>query len=247
MEQEGDKHRDTIVLTAAGDGRKFRPFLIKSMAANASATSGRKPPAGETPSKGMTKERMMQYVDDLVLQLKEQSVLIMDRLSSHTSKIVLDYIKTRTLPDGTPALTPLLLPAKTAFLISPLDMGIISEYKSRFYKRDRSSLALKFQSAKAVWRAIPKDHIINYFQNCHLIGSDSISSIRTHLLSQVQSGVPEDLEIIQDFYDGWKSGAFAVEGVSARRVHDLQKPKQLQEAELDGIYWRNWGPHGKPM
>ena len=237
----------TAVLTIGADGHRFQPFFIKSQVGNASLVSGRRPPPGQQPVKGMTKEIMKLYIDDLVKQLQEPSVLIMDRLSAHTSKVVQTYIKSAKLPDGRKALTPLLLPAKTAFLISPLDMGAIAAFKSHYYKFDRSTPSLKLFAARQAWSMISSDHIKNFFQNCGIIGEWKSSELNWHIISQVQSGVPEELEEIQDFYDSWKSGAVVVEGATARRVHEDTVPLQLPEGELDGVYWHYWGPHGKTL
>ena len=77
-----------MALTVRGDGFQMRPFFIKHLYGNASKASGRRPKSGEVIEKGMTKQQMKKYIDDLVLQLEHPSLLILDLLSSHKSKEV---------------------------------------------------------------------------------------------------------------------------------------------------------------
>ena len=74
-------------------------------------------------------------------------LLIWDRLSAHKSRAVIDYIESILLPDGQQALKVKLLPAKSAFLLSPLDMGLFGAFKKYYYKFDRSTPDLKFRAA----------------------------------------------------------------------------------------------------
>jgi hypothetical protein len=72
----------------------------------------------------------------------------MDRLSAHKAGEVRQHIESKHTTAGEPLLIPILLPPKTAFLISPLDMGAIGAFKAHFYKLDRSTLERKKEAAQ---------------------------------------------------------------------------------------------------
>ena len=112
------------------------------------------------------------------------------------------------------------------------------------YKFDRSTPELKFFAANQTWKLITSDQIRQFFIGCFLIGNHSEATLRREMHAQVRSGIPENLEEVWDYYDGWMSGAYDVEGVSAPRTAPLEKPLQLLDSDLNGVYWRNWGPHG---
>jgi hypothetical protein len=243
VEQLGDTYRDTMVLTVRGDGADLPPFFIKTMYKNASYASGRRPAPGAVVEKGMTNERMKEYIDFIAPYVGEPSVLLLDRHSSHTSKGVLDYISSLKLPDGRQKLHPKLLSPKTAFLLSPLDMGAIGAMKQKFYKLDRSTPDLKRRAALQAWHDVSNASILSFFRNCGLIGKERLRSIRQRFMKEVRCGIPPDLHDIWNFYDAWKSGSLDVEGVSLPRDVPLERPLQLRNTDLDGIYWNNYGPH----
>jgi len=118
---EGDRFRDTAALTVRADGVDIPPFLIKGQVGNASKASGRRPKKGEKPVKGMYKDHMKKYADHVSQYVTEPSLLLLDRASSHTSKEVIEYFEDFLTGDGQALFKVLLLPAKTAFLVSALD------------------------------------------------------------------------------------------------------------------------------
>lgn len=243
VQERGDSYRDTMAATLAMDGTYVPPFYIKTQYANASKASGRRPAIGSKPIKGMTNEKMKEYCDHISLYTDDTVLLVWDRLSSHQSKEVIRYFESKRTSDGRQKFDIMALPPKGAFLISPLDWGFFGYWKNMYYKRDRSSTELKFLAAKETWKQVSENAIVNFFKATYIIGTQSESELRKLLRSQVRSGIPEELEEVWDFYDGWKSGAFDVDGVSAPRDVPMEKPLQLGESTLNGTYWCNWGGH----
>ena len=223
--ETGDKFRDTVALTLRGDGVDIPPFTIVHTYKNASAASGRRCRANETPVKGMNTSRMIDYIDHIAQYVHEPSLLIMDRLSSHTAGDVRRHIESKTTADGERLFIPIYLPPKTAFLISPLDMGAIAAFKAHYYRFDRSTIGFKLRAVHSAWNA----------------GEETIASLRQRFLGQVVGAVPVELEVYADFYDSWKSGTIEVEGASRGRGVTLELPEQLPDGCLDGVYWTHFG------
>lgn len=92
MEETGDSFRDTLALTVRGDGVDIPPFIIVHTYKSASKVSGRRCQAGEEPIRGMNVKRMIDYIDHISQYVQETSLLILDRLSSHTSGKVNQHI-----------------------------------------------------------------------------------------------------------------------------------------------------------
>ena len=241
VQESGDTFRDTVALTVRGDGVDIKPFIIVHTYRNASQASGRRCAANETPIKGMNTNRMIDYIDHISQFVQETSLLLMDRLSSHTAAPVRAHIEGKLLPNGERMFLPLYLPAKTAFLISPLDMGAIAAFKTHYYTLDRSTLELKVRAVRAAWDAVPNGALRNICHNCGIVGEESLPSLRRRFMSDVVGSVPEELEEQANFFDSWQSAAIEVEGASRGRGVTLQVPAQISEAELDGIYWTNYG------
>lgn len=236
-----------MLATLDSEGGWVPPFYIKTQYKSASYASGRRPAPDEKAVKGMNNEKMKEYADHLDRYVDEPTRLVMDRLSAHTAKSSRDYIEAKKCTDGRQKFKTLLLPPKGAFLISPLDFGFFSYYKSEFYKYDRSTPELKFWAANQVWKKVDPNKVVEFFRKCHLIGREKVGTLRQQLHELVRSSVPEELEDVVDFYDGWLSGAFEVDGVAAPRELPFELPMQLDEAGLDGIYWNKWGSHGKKL
>jgi hypothetical protein len=165
----------------------------------------------------------------------------MDRLSSHKAGEVDLHIKSKRTASGEQLLIPILLPPKTAFLISPLDMGAIGAFKTYFYKLDRSTLERKKNALEEAWSQVSNDALRNFFLNCGITGEETLEALRNRFLANVVGAVPAELEEALDYYDSWKSGAIKVEGASRGRGVTLEIPQQLSEAELDGKYWASYG------
>jgi hypothetical protein len=239
--ETGDKFRDTVALTVRGDGVDIPPFIIVHTYATASYPSGRRCPAGEAPVKGMNTTRMIAYIDHVSQYVQEPSLLLMDRLSSHTAAEVRRHIESKTTASGERLLIPIYLPAKTAFLISPLDMGAIAAFKSRFHALDRSTLHLKLRAVREAWGAVSNDSVSNICLNCGIVGEEDLASLRQRFMADVVGAVPSELNLFADFYDAWKSGTIEVEGATRGRGVRLDIPDQLPEGHLDGVYWTNFG------
>jgi hypothetical protein len=141
---------------------------------------------------------------------------------------------------GEALIIPILLPPKTAFLISPLDMGAIAAFKSHYYKLDRSTLALKRRAVQQAWDQVSNESLRNIFQNCGLTGEETIDSLRDRFRKNVVGAVPTELEEPLDYDDSWKSGTIIVDGASLGRGVTLEIPQQLSNAHLNGQYWSKY-------
>jgi len=195
----------------------------------------------ETPIKGMNIDRMIDYIDHISKFVQETSLLLMDRLSSHTAARVRSHIEGKLLLNGERMFIPLYLPAKTAFLISPLDMGAIAAFKSHYYGFDRSTIELKLRAVHTAWDAVSNDALRNICRHCGIVGEETIDSLRARFEREVMSSVPPEVERQASFFDSWKSGAIEVVGASRGRGVTLDLPAQLPEAHIDGIYWTKFG------
>ena len=82
----------------------------------------------------------------------------------------------------------------------------------------------------------------NLFINCGLTSKEAPHTLRQRFIDEVRGGIPEELEDIWDFYDGWLSGSFDVEGATRPRTAPLEKPTQLPDTGLNGVYWKIFGP-----
>lgn len=241
MRENGDEYRDTVVLTVRGDGVDIPPYIIVHTYKNASTASGRRCRADETPIKGMDTSRMISYIDHISLYVQDTSLLVMDRLSSHTSAAVRRHIESKMTPTGERMFIPIYLPPKTAFLISPLDMGAIATFKSHYYPLDRSTIQLKLRAVHQAWDAVSNEALCNICLNCGIVGQESLESLRQRFMSEVVASVPAELEEWAYFFDAWKSGTINVEGATRRRGVRLDIPDQLPEGYMDGVYWTKFG------
>jgi hypothetical protein len=208
---------------------------------NASYASGRRCPADQTPIKGITNERMMEYVDHIADYVEGTNLLIMDRLSSHKSATVLNYIREWENDDGSKKFIPLLIPPKAAFLLSPLDMGAIAAYKANFYRYDRSTIDLKKRAMVNAWDEVSNATLKNIWRNCGLVGKESLTSIHDRFMKEVVGIVPNEYEELMDFYEAWKNGVIEVEGAHRGRGVTMDSPLQLSEGHMSGEYWSNFG------
>lgn len=244
VEQKGDGYRDTMAGTLVGNGTFLKPFYIKGESGNASKASHRRPSPGAKAVKGMTVPNMLKYLDHLDKQVDRQCVLLLDRLSSHTSKKVRDYAHSLKCSDGvTQKFEILLLPAKSAFLISPLDMGFFSMWKRAYYKYDRSTYPFKLMAAQHVWKSIKTEKIAALFANCGITSEETPSKLRKRITNQVRSGMPDELEEVWEFYQGWLAGSFDVDGATRPRSSPKEKLIIPLDSDLDGAYWVKRGPH----
>ena len=60
-------------------------------------------------------------------------------------------------------------------------------------------------------------------------------------MKEVGSLVPAEIEEYLNFYDAWNSGSINIEGAKRHRGVRLDRPGQLPEGLLDGLYWTNYG------
>lgn len=220
-------------------------MYIKTQSGSASKASGRRPEVDQKPVKGMTNLLMRDYADRLDGYVSEPSRLLMDRLSAHTSKATREYIESKKCADGRQKFKICLIPAKGAFIISPLDFGFFAYWKSIFHSFDRSTQQLKFWAANQAWKRVDTEKVKNFFDNCLLTGRKKEDTLRRVLHERVRFGVPEELEEEWEFYQGWLAGAYDVDGVPGPRDSPLEPPTQLEDSTLDGLYWNKWGPHGQ--
>jgi hypothetical protein len=237
----GDRYRDTLVLTIRGVGVDIPPYFIRGEYANASLASGRRPKSNQKAVKGMTVALMMKYIDHVSEYVSEPSLFIMDRLSSHTSKAVLTYLKSKKTADGTQKFIPILLKPKTAFLISPLDNAAIGLFKRKFYKYDRTTIELKELAAYRAWRDVSNAALRAFIKDCGIVGTENVDSLLTRFMKEVKGGIPEKNADVWSFYESWRYGAISVAGVPSPRGSPLAIPQQLENAELDGEYWCSYG------
>ena len=233
-----------MVATLDSDGDYIQPYYLISQYANAPKDSGRRPEHGDKPIKGMTESIMKEYADFIEAYTNEPTMLVWDRHSAHTSNKVIDYFEAKKCSDGCQKFKIKLLPPKSAFLISPLDFGFFGYWKSKYYALDRSTPELKIKAANQVWQMVEAEKIKQFFRSCFLIGKLNKNTLHSNLMKRVRGGIPEKLQEVWDYYDGWKSGSYEVDGVSAPREIPLEPPQQLDSCKLTGVYWTNWGRHG---
>ena len=232
-----------MAATLVGDGSWIPPFYIKGQVGNASKATGRRPLPGKKANKGMTVTKMIEYIDHLDKYVDRECVLCLDRLSSHISKKVVSYAESLKCSDGvTQKFKILFLTPKAAFLISPLDMGFFTMFKRAYYKYDRSSYALKIMAANQVWKTFSRDKIVNLFNNCGITSTESPKRLHDRIVAQVRSGIPEELEEVWDFYQGWLAGAFDIEGATRPRAPPTEHLFMPADSELNGQYWNKRGP-----
>ena len=182
-------------------------------------------------------------VDHVAKYVDMPCVLCMDRLSSHVSKRVITYAESLKCSDGvTQKFKILLLTPKAAFLISPLDMGFFTMFKRAYYKCERSTYALKIMAANQVWKTISSDKIVNLFNNCGITSKESPKSLHNRIAAQVRSGIPEELEEVWEFYQGWLGGAFDISGATRPRAPPTEHLIVPNDSDLNGQYWIKRGP-----
>jgi hypothetical protein len=241
VKEKGDLFRDTVALTVRGDGVDIPPFFVIHTYKTASCDSGRRCGDNDEPVKGMNVPRMMQYIDHIAQYVVKTSLLLMDQLSSHTARAVRDHIATKFAADGSPLFIPFYLPAKTAFLISPLDMGAIAAFKSKFHKLDRTTLNLKKRSMIEAWDSVSNQSIRNICLNCGIVGEETLSSLRSRFMKDVTGLIPEEYDQVMEFYESWESGQIKVTGADRARGVTFEPLNQLSDAELDGESWIRYG------
>jgi len=241
VQSTGDRYRDTAALTVRTDGVDLPPFFIKGQVGNASKKSGRRPEKGKKPVRGMSKALMKEYVDHITPFLSEPCLILLDRASSHTSKEVLEYMKQWKTAKDDQLLIPLLMPAKTAFLLSPLDNGANSAFKAHFYRLDRSTFALKKNAVRSAWDSVSNESLRNICKNCGLLGDETLQSIRDRFMKEVRGVVPEQLEYSLELFEAWMGGSIRVEGAELHRGVMLERPAQTDDSTLDGRKWVGYG------
>jgi hypothetical protein len=239
--EEGDPFRDTVALTVRADGSCLPPYFITHTYKNAARDTGRRCEQDQVPVKGMNVDRMKEYIDFICYHIHEHSLFVMDQLSSHCALAVTNYIQSKLTANGQQLLIPILLPPKTSFLVSPLDMGVISAFKAHFKKLDRATLHLKKKAVCAALNEVSQESIANIWQNCGITGDESFESIRGRFLKELGGLVPEGHEDYLEFFDMWESRAINVEGVHRGRGEILQTPQYLPGTQPTGRRWTRFG------
>jgi hypothetical protein len=184
---------------------------------------------------------MKKYADHISDYVTKPSLLLLDRASCHTSKQFIDYIESFLTLEGKQKFKVLLLPAKTAFLISPLDNGTNSAFKNHFYSYDRSTFALKKSAVVRAWADVDNEAIRNFSKSCGLTEELSLLSLQKKFEKNVHGFIPEQLADAVEFFDMWKSGAIKVAGAKLHRGVKLRRPVQPNDSTLDGCQWVEWG------
>lgn len=241
MKSTGDRFRDTAALTVTASGSDVPPFCIKGQVGNASKASGRRPASGQKPVKGMNKDLMKKYGDHIAPYFTEPCLLLMDRASSHTSRDARNDLLRWKTADGRQLFKILLMPPKTAFLVSPLDNGAISAFKQHFYDYDRSTFVLKKSATKLAWDDVSSESLRNFAIQCGFDSTEDISSIRSRFEKNVYGVIPEHSKESYELFDQWKSGAIAIDGADLKRSVELSRPQQLDDVIMDGVKWIEWG------
>lgn len=136
---------------------------------------------------------------------------------------------------------PIYLAPKTAFPISPLDMGAISAFKAYFHALDRRTIDMKLRAVQQAWNSVSNDSLRDICLNCGVVGKESMESLRGRFLKEVVNLVPEKIANHVDFYDSWVSGQIEVEGTTLGRGVQIDKPRQLSRGFMGGVYWNNYG------
>lgn len=226
--------------TLRGDGHKLPPFIIKHTSPSGRVREGRKTAPGEKAAKGMTADMNIKYLNFLRRHVKKRSILIWDRLSSHRSQRVLNHAKSLRFKSGRRVFRIYSLPPKAGFLINPLDYSFYGLFKPAYWKLDRSTPELKFSAAHQAYNSISSDSVAAMFRDCGITSTEPEGALTHRIYSMVCEGVREEHEDALDLYDGWKSGALAVEGASPYKRRRLEPPQQLPTAHLDGSYWAEW-------
>lgn len=184
---------------------------------------------------------MKKYANHINYYVTKPSLLLLDRASCHTSKKFINYIERFRTSDGKEKFKVLLLPPKTAFLISPLDNGVNSAFKNHFYSYDRSTYALKLSAVKRAWDDITNETIANFSNACGLTTELSLPSLREKFERNVHGFIPEKFDEALELFDRWKAGAIEVDGADLHRGVELLRPTQLDDSTLDGLKWTEWG------
>lgn len=189
----------------------------------------------------MNKDLMKIYGKHISQYVEEPSLLILDRASAHTSKEVIAELESYRTRDRRQLFKVLLLPAKSAFLLSSLDCGVNSAFKQHFYGYDRSTFPLKKSAVKLAWDDVSNESIKNICRRCGLSEEESLSSIRKRFEKNVHGSVPEKLLPSLELFERWKAGAILIPGTDLHRGVELNRPVQLDDGTLEGIKWIEWG------
>jgi hypothetical protein len=177
----------------------------------------------------MTVARMTNYIDHLSEYVSKSSLVIMDRLSSHTSKKFLRYFESKRTADGRQKFIPFLLNPKTAFLISPLDNSAIGDFKRKFYKYDRSTLKLKEAAAYHAWNQVSNRALRGYIADCGIVGNEDTSSILFRFMKKVKGGIPEKTWM---FGRSMKGGVMGPTLSRASRLHEPLLSSSLSSCQM---------------
>jgi hypothetical protein len=240
VKTSGDRFRDTAALTVRTDGKDIPPFFIKGQVGNASIASGRRPKRGEKAVGGMNVALMKKYAKHIAHYPSEPFLLLLDRASSHTSKKTIAELEEYLTPDGQQMFKVMFIPPKAAFLVSPLDNGVIAAFKQHFYGYDRSIFELKKSAAKLAWDEVSNDAIKNICSECGLDPDIPLSTIREKFERNVHGILPEKLEPHLDLFEQWKAGAIVIDDADLGRGVQYDRPAQLDDGTLDGIKWIEW-------
>jgi hypothetical protein len=97
-----------------------------------------------------------------------------------------------------------------------------------------------FKAAIRAYNSIPRNAVVEFFKNCGLIGTDSLSAIKK--LSEADSNVDEERKYrMFGNVPKWALGDLKIDGVKTPRFYQEEPPNLYNEDELDDVYWCTWG------
>ena len=122
----GQQRRDTLVCTIRADGEGFAKF-IRHRNMKTRTINGEKLIVDKG-VKGMNIEEMKKWIKEFVKYAEENDLLIIDNLSFHKSKVILDELEKNRIHV-------LFLPPRCADTLSVLDNCFFAIFKKIWYKK----------------------------------------------------------------------------------------------------------------
>lgn len=180
---------------------------------------------------------MFRYINQINKEVDAFSLLIMDRASSHTSKEVINYIEGKKISKDKQKFKVILLPAKTAFLISPCDKSFFSALKQSFVKMRVDTLAMKRSAAMSAYYSVSTGVVRNYFRWCGIISEEPFQAITHRLRSEVEGEFTEVQLDALNFFKNWQTGAYRNAAWPSLRNRRSVGIYFLNESMLDGSKW----------
>jgi hypothetical protein len=227
-----------MVACVRGDGQKLPIFWIDHQ-------REKKNPDGTTQKaiKGMNVQIMSEWCDWVKAEIPPGSLLIMDQLSSHKNADILDQLAEN-------GITVRLIPPKGSLILSPLDNGFFAVFKRKLAQEmERHPVgfgSLHFKAAVNAYNSISSVSVVNFFNRCGLIGSESFSTIRETFQKQIQVLNTVETRQFLEMFEKWAVGDLDIDGVKTPRLYQEEPPNLYVDDEMDGVYWSTWGQWTSP-